>query len=370
MKSPFVATLAVVLTAFLAGCSGEKSKPAAPPAPVLTARAAQKNIPVRIEPPPVGHVTPMLSVTVRPQIGGVISEVHFQEGQEVRKGDLLFTIDPRPAQAALTLAKGNLQRDEAQLQNARIQFERDQKLFEQKLVSQDAFDTSKAAFDAFAGSVAADRAAVTNAELNLEYTEIRSPIDGRTGSLLFHAGNVVKAPDDVLLSINQIHPIYVAFAVAERFLPEIRKQMQSHTLKALASYDNLDGPPPEGELSFVDNSVDASTGTIQLRATFPNTDGRLWPGQFVAIALQLDVLTNAIVVPSQAIQTGQDGQYVFVVKNDNSVEMRTVKTSITSESETVVTSGLKAGEIVVTDGQLRLTPGVKVSDKSSVTNTP
>lgn len=353
-----------------AGCSKSGPDKTVPPAPVLTAKAVEKNMPVLITPPPVGHVTPTLSVNVRPQIGGIIQTVNFREGQDVTKGDLLFTIDPGPAQAALTLAKGNLQRDLAQLENAKIQYERDQKLFAQKLISQDVFDTSKAAMDALAGSVAADRAAVNNAEFNLQYTEIRSPIDGRTGSLQVHEGNVVKAPDDELLSINQIHPIYVAFSVAERWLPQIQKQMRGRTLAVRASYENMEGEPPRGELTFVDNSVDTLTGTIQLKATFPNGDNRLWPGQFVQLSLQLDELTNAVVVPSQAIQTGQDGQYVFVVKNDNTVEMRTVKTGVTSESETVVTSGLNIGEVVVTDGQMRLTPGVKVDDKSSVTNTP
>lgn len=321
-------------------------------------------MPVLIDPPPLGHVMPVSSVTIRPQVGGVISTVNFQEGQQVKKDDLLFTIDPRPSQAALALAQGDLQRDVAKLENSKIQFERDQKLFEQKLISQDVFDTSKAAFDALAGSVAADRAAVTNAELNLQYTEIHSPIDGRTGGLQFHQGNVVKAPDDVLLTINQIHPIYAAFAVPERYLPEVQKQMRDRTLPVTASYENLEGEPPTGELSFVDNSVDAMTGTILLKATFPNTDGKLWPGQFVQLALQLDELTNAVVVPSQAVQAGQNGQFVFVVKADHTVETRAVKTSVTFQGAKVIASGLSAGETVVTDGQLRLAPGASVEDKS------
>lgn len=352
------------------GCSRGDATKGSAPAPVLTARAVEKNMPVRIEPPPVGHITPVLTVTIRPQIGGAISAVHFQEGQEVKAGDPLFTIDPRPSQAALTLAKGNLQRDVAQLENAKIQFERDQKLFDQKLISQDVFDTSKAAMDALAGSVSADGAAVTNAELNLQYCDIRSPIDGRTGSLLFHEGNVVKAPDDVLISINQIHPIYAAFAVAERYLPQIQRQMSRRTLTVSATYENLEGDPPQGELTFVDNSVDPATGTIQLKATFPNKRGMLWPGQFVQIGLQLDELTNSVVVPSQAVQNGQNGSFVFVVKADKTVEFRPVKTSVTVQGETAITSGLKAGETVVTDGQLRLAPGAMVDDKTSVTNAP
>ena len=220
------------------------------------------------------------------------------------------------------------------------------------------------AADALAGTVAADRAAVTNAELNLQYTKICAPIDGRTGGLQFHAGNVVKAPDDVLLTINQIHPIYAAFAVAERFLPEIQKQMGQRTLSVTASFENLTGEPPAGALTFVDNAVDATTGTILLKAIFPNTDGKLWPGQFVQLALQLGELTNAVVAPSQAVQNGQNGQFLFVVKADKTVEMRPVKTSVTVNGETAIIAGLQAGETVVTDGQLRLAPGTAVSDKS------
>lgn len=338
--------------------------------PVLVAQASITNVPVQIDPPPVGHVAPMQSVNVRAQIGGIINDVHFQEGQEVKKDELLFTLDPRPAQAALTLAKADLQRDEAQQANAQIQFARDQKLFDQHLISQDAFDTSKAALDALTGTVAADRAAVTNAELNLQYTEIRSPIDGRTGSLQFHAGNVIKSPDDVLLTINQIHPIYVLFAVPEQFLPEIKREMRDRTLDVSVTYQNMTGPMPRGELTFVDNAVDETTGTILLKATFPNQDGTLWPGQFVNVSLTLSELTNAVVVPSQAVQTGQNGQFIYVVVSNptnatlQTVEERPVKTGITFEGETVIQDGIQTGETVVTDGQLRLATGVSVNIKS------
>lgn len=365
MKKSLVVTAAFAALILASACSRTNAPKPVAPVPVLTAKVVETHVPVLIEPPPVGHVMPVSTVTIRPQIGGVIRTVNFQEGQEVKKGDLLFTIDPRPAQAALTLAKGSLQRDVAQLANAKIQFERDQKLLDQKLISQDVFDTSKAAMDALAGSVAADRAAVTNAELNLQYCEIRAPIDGRTGGLQFHEGNVVKSPDDVLLTINQIHPIYAAFAVPERYLPEIQKQMSGRTLAVTAGFENLDGEPPQGELSFVDNAVDATTGTIMLKATFPNTDGKLWPGQFVQLALQLDELTNAVVVPSQAVQNGQIGQFLFVVKADKTVEQRAVRTSVTFKGATVIATGVQAGETVVTDGQLRLAPGMTVSDKSS-----
>lgn len=313
-------------------------------------------MPVLITPPPVGHVTPTLSVNVRPQIGGIIQSVNFREGQEVAKGDLLFTLDSRPAAATLA-------RDQAQLKNAQIQFDRDQTLLGQKLISQDQFDTSKANRDALAATVRAD-------ELNLAYCEIRAPIDGRTGSLHVHEGNVVKAPDDVLVSINQIHPIYAMFSVAERWLPQIQKQMRKHSLMVSARYENMEGEPPQGELTFVDNAVDTLTGTIQLKATFPNLDNRLWPGQFVQLTLPLDELTNIVVVPSQAVQTGQNGSFVFVVKADKTVEVRPVKTGVTVKADTAILSGLQASETVVTDGQLRLAPGVAVNDKTSITNAP
>jgi multidrug efflux system membrane fusion protein len=363
-NSTLIPALAVVATMLVNGCSGGAKKGAGGAgAPVLVAHAVETNVPVLIDPPPVGHVMPYTTVTIRPQIGGVLSEVHFQEGQEVKKGDLLFTIDPRPTQAALDAARANLARDQALLENAKIQFDREQKLFDQKLVSQDQFDTSKAGLDTLEGTLQSDQAAIANAGLNLEFTGIRAPFDGRTGSLQFHEGNVVKAPDDTLLTINQIHPIYVAFAVPEQYLPEIKREMREKTLKVMATFQNMDAPP-QGELTFIDNAVDTTTGTIQLKATFPNEDNALWPGQFVQVELTLSELTNAIVVPSQAVQTGQAGDFIYVVKPDQTVEQRPVTIGITSQGGTVVQSGLQAGETVVTDGQLRLAPGVKVNVKT------
>ena len=367
-NSILIPTLAVVVTMLVNGCSdGAKKGAGGAGAPVLVAPAVETNVSVQIDPPPVGHVMPYSTVTIRPQVGGVLSQVHFREGQEVKKGDLLFTIDPRPTQAALDAARANLARDQALLENARIQFDREQKLFDQKLVSQNEFDTSKAGLDTLEGTLAADQAAIMNAGLNLEFTGIRAPFDGRTGSLQFHEGNVVKAPDDTLLTINQIHPIYVAFAVPEQYLPVIKREMREKTLKVMATFQNMDAPP-EGELTFIDNAVDPTTGMIQLKATFPNEDNALWPGQFVQVALTLSELTNAIVVPSQAVQTGQAGNFIYVVKPDQTVEQRPVTIGITSQGGTVVPSGLKAGEMVVTDGQLRLAPGVKVSIKTAQTS--
>jgi multidrug efflux system membrane fusion protein len=359
------AILSVLVTAMLTGgCSGQKPGAGAA-VPVLVATAVATNVPVQIDPPPVGHVTPFSTVTIHSQIGGLISAVHFKEGSEVKSNALLFTIDPRPTQAVLA-------RDQAQLTNAEIQFDREQKLFDQKLVSQDEFDTSKAAKDTLVATVRSD-------ELNLSFCEIRAPFDGVTGSLQIHEGNVVKAPDDTLLTINQIHPIYVVFAVPEQFLPEIKKQMREKSLKVSVTYQNMTVAPPQGELTFVDNAVDETTGMIQLKATFANEDDALWPGQFVEVTLTLSELTDAVVVPSQALQVGQSGQFVYVVETDptnaasQTVENRPVKTGIAFGNETVVQSGLKAGETVVIDGQLRLAPKVKVTVKSpggSATNSP
>jgi multidrug efflux system membrane fusion protein len=370
-QSILLPTIFVFVAAMLAaGCSGKK-KVAPPGAPVTVANAVATNVPVRIDPPPVGHVTPVSTVTVHSQIGGLISAVHFKEGSEVKSNDLLFTIDPRPTQAALDQARANLERDSGQLEYQKANYARDQKLLDAKIISQDQLDTDKASLDAAIGTTSADRAAITNALLNLEFCEIRAPFDGVTGSLQIHEGNVVKAPDDVLLTINKIHPIYVEFAVPEQYLPEIKKQMRDATLKVSVTYENMTVPPPQGELTFVDNSVDETTGTILLKATFPNEDDALWPGQFVQVTLTLSELTDAVVVPSQAVQVGQKGQFIYVVKTDptnaavQTVEMRTVKTGITFNNETVVENGLQAGETVVTDGQLRLAPKMKVTVKTN-----
>jgi len=349
-KSTLIPATIALVAVTMAGCSAKKSVPVAV-VPVLVAKSFETNVPVQIDPPPVGHVTPVSSVAIHSQIGGFISAVHFKEGSEVKSNALLFSIDPRQAQAVLA-------RDQAQLTNTEIQFDREQKLLGQKLVSQDEFDTSKATMDTLAATMQSDK-------LNLSYCEIRAPFDGVTGSLQFHEGNVVKAPDDTLLTINQIHPIYVEFAVPEQYLPQIRQEIRDHKLKVTVNFQNMTGPPPDGVLTFVDNAVDKTTGTILLKATFPNDDRALWPGQYVNVTLTLSELTNAVVVPSQAVQTGQNGQYIYVVKPDQTVEERPVTIGIAYDGETVVEKGLKADEMVVTDGQLRLAPNVKVTFKSS-----
>jgi multidrug efflux system membrane fusion protein len=343
------------------GCERKEVAKARPAVPVLVAQAVSTNVLVRIDPAPVGHVMPYTTVTVHSQIGGIISEVHFQEGQHVNKGDRLFTIDPRPTQAALDQARAALERDSAQLEYAKLNYEREKKLYDQKLISQDELDTNRANLDALTGTVTVDRAAITNAMLNLEFCEIRSPMDAQTGSLKAYQGNVVKAPDDSLVTLNQIHPIYVQFGVPEQYLPEIQRQMKVKSLPVTAHFAGMEEPPPHGELTFVDNSVDTTTGMIQLRATFTNEDDILWPGQYVQVELTLSEMTNVAVVPSQAVLTGQNGEYTYVLKPDQTVEERPITTGVNYLNMTVVEKGLQAGETVVTDGQLRLAPGVAVT---------
>ena len=335
---------------------------ARPPVPVLVAPAVETNVAVQIR--AIGNVLPYLKVTIRSQITGQLTHVHFREGQEVKQGDPLFTIDPRPPQGALEQAKANLARDAALLENARIEFERAKKLFDSALISRDDFDKARANLDTLKGTVLADRAAISGAELNVEFTSIRSPVDGVTGNLLVSPGNIVKAPDDAMLTINQIHPIYVSFSVPERSLPEIKKEMLKKTLTVEAAFQKLSGPPPQGKLTFIDNTVDPTTGMIQLKATFPNENSVLWPGQFVQVSLTLSEQPHVVVVPSEAIQNSQNGEFIFVVKADQTVEMRPVVTGITRDDETLVEKGLKGGETVVIDGQLRLVPGAKVSIKA------
>jgi len=358
--------LAVAVSFLSSGCSARKAPPAAR-APVIVAIATVTNLPMQIQPPPVGHVAAYSTVTVRSQIQGTLSRVYFKQGQEVKMGDPLFLIDPRPSEAALEQARANLLRDSGQLEYQQANYARDLKLLESKIVSQNQIDTDKAGLDAAAGTVAADGAAITNAQLNVEFCHIDAPVDGVAGALQAYAGNVIEAANDTLVTINQIHPIYVQFAVPEQFLPEIKQQMALHPLKVSAHFENMNMPPPRGRLTFVDNTVDTATGTIQLWATFTNENNALWPGQFVTVDLTFSEETNAVIVPTQAVQTGQDGEFIYVVKPDQTVEERPVTIGIAYGDVTEIKTGLRAGETVVTDGQLRLAPGVAVNVKSAGT---
>ncbi|MGI9101919.1 MAG: efflux RND transporter periplasmic adaptor subunit [Terriglobales bacterium] len=346
------------LTGALTACGKTKAGPPEDTAaPVVVAAATQKDIPIEVR--AVGTVEAYSNVQVKSMIAGEITKVGFTEGQDVRKGDLLFVIDRRPYEAALSQAERNLARDVAQEANARAQATRYAALYKEGVVSREQYDQMQTAAEALKEAVQADRATVETAKVSLTYTTIVSPINGRTGNLMVHQGNVVKANDISILAINQVQPIYATFAVPEAYLPEIKKQQGSHKLAVKVRVPN-EPRPAEGVLTFIDNTVDPATGTIKLKGTFTNSDRRLWPGQFADVSLTLTTQKNAVLVPSAAVQTGQTGQYVFVVKSDNTAEMRPITVSRILESQSVVT-GVQPGEQVVTDGQVRLTPGKKVA---------
>ena len=357
--------LSFLIVAFLLpGCSPGGRTPAKEPpkgVPVTVGSAVQKSIPIRAR--AIGSVEAYSTVSVKTMVGGQILKVGFSEGQDVRKGDLLFTIDPAPYEAALKMAEAARARDIALKDNAEREVRRYASLVEKELVPRQQYDQFASSAAALEATVQADTAAVENARVQLAYCFIRSPIDGRTGSLLVQSGNVVKANDATLVTINQVIPIRVSFFIPEQYLADVRKYKAAGTLKVEAVPQDGKADPVPGILSFIGNAVDPATGTIQLKGTFPNTDRRLWPGQFANVVLTLTVRSGAVVVPSQAIQTGQQGQYVFVVRPDLTVEARPVTTGEGFEGETVIVKGVLAGEKVVTDGQLRLVPGAKVEAK-------
>ncbi len=354
---PMLLMIALVLVA----CAKEKPKPQRI-VPVVVGTTVQKDVPVELH--VIGSVEAYSVVSVKSQVAGKISRVHFKEGHDVRKGDLIFTIDPRPFEAVLKQSEANLAKDIALAANAEEDAKRYRFLIEKGYVAAQQYDQVKANAEALTATVKADRAQVDNNRLLLEYCFIRSPLDGRTGTLIVHEGNVVKENETVLTTINQINPINVTFSVPEKYLADIKKYMARGKLAVQAFISKDDARPEVGVLTFVDNTVDTATGTIKLKGTFTNKEKRLWPGQFVDVMLVLTTQPNAIVVPSQALQTGQEGQYVFVVKSDMTAEVRPVVVGFTMKGESVIEKGLKANETVVTDGQLRLTPGAKVSIKN------
>ena len=355
--------LAVLIT-IISACSGKQQPPQKPPVPVTASTVIQKTVPIQIR--AIGNVEAYSTVSVKSQIGGELVRVHFKEGQDVNKGDLIFTIDPRPYEAALKQAEANLAKDTAQLENAREEVRRYAELVKKGYVAQEQYDRIRTNAAAFEATVNADKAVIENARLQLKYCYIYSPINGRTGNLFANKGNLIKSnADNPMVVINEIQPIYVTFSVPEQYLAEIKKYMSGGKVKVQAFITKGEDNPEEGILTFVDNSVDLATGTIKLKATFTNKAKRLWPGQFVDAVVTLTTQPNAIVVPSQSIQTGQKGQYVFIIKNDLTVEDRPVVITRTINNEAVVEKGLLAGDEVVTDGQLRLVPGAKVEIKKS-----
>lgn len=328
--------------------------------PVNVARVVLKTVPVRLR--AIGNVEAFTTVAVKARIDGQIVAVHFKEGDEVHKGDTLFEIDRRPLQAQLQQAQANLLKDRALLDHANEQDKRYKDLLEKKFVSPDAYAQIRTNSETAAAQVAADQAAIESARLQLDYCTIRSPITGYAGKIQIQEGNLVKANDTFsLVVINQVVPINASFSVPEQSLSAVRKYQADGELQVTAQVPNSGFAPVPGKLSFIDNTTDATTGTIKLKAQFPNTDKALWPGQFVDVVLTLTHQDNAIVVPPTAIQNGPNGQYVFIVKPDGTVDMRDVKVARSEGDFAVIASGVKPGDTVVTVGQLRLAPGTKVA---------
>jgi multidrug efflux system membrane fusion protein len=422
--------LLLVAAVGLWACSNEKSGQAQAKGaagregvPVTIDTAVSKPVPVQIR--AIGTVQAYASVTLKSQLDGEVARIHFSEGQEVKKGDLLFTLDQRPLEATLRQieanlardtaqleqteavvaqtmaaekqAEANLARDRAQLENALSQARRYKGLIDEGAISKELYDQVRTNATALEATIEADKAAVTstrasiraaqatvenikavikadqamveNARVQLSYTTIRAPMDARAGNLLVRVGSAVKARDDTaqMLVLNQIQPIYVSFSTPEQYLRDIKRFLAAGTLRVQASPRGPDDSPASGELSFVNNTVDPGTGMIQLKATFPNREGNLWPGQFVNVVLTLTTQPDAVVIPSQAIQTGQQGQYVYVLRPDSTVESRPVTAGRRIGAETVIEKGVAPGDKVVTDGQLRLVSGTRVQVKNAAT---
>jgi multidrug efflux system membrane fusion protein len=364
-----VAALAGAGYALLPGAPAGAKSPKAqrPPAPVMIADVSLRTVPVRLN--AIGTVQARSTVSIKSRVDGQILEAHFREGQAVRKGDLLFRIDPRPFAAQLRQAEANLARDRAQLEKVRADLQRYEALAEKGFSSRQKHEEAIAAANALDAVIRANQAAVEFARLQLDYTSIHAPISGRTGSLLVNAGNLVKANDTVaLVTIVETQPIYVSFAVPEGHLPEIKRRMAAGKLTVEVGVPDDPAQPAAGEIFFVNNTVDVATGTITMKAVLDNADERLTPGQFANVSITMSILVDATVVPSHAIQNGQQGAFVFVVKPDNTVEQRPVKLGVAVDDVTVVHEGVKAGEKVVTEGQLRLVPGIKVAPKAATTS--
>ncbi|OLC52310.1 MAG: hypothetical protein AUH43_00470 [Acidobacteria bacterium 13_1_40CM_65_14] len=373
------AVLLVLIVATIAtiGCSSEAVQSTPQPqsgrggggqnaaVPVTIAKAVQKRMPITIQ--AIGTVIAASTVSVRAQITGEMTSVSFKEGEDVEKGQVLATLDKRPFEAALQQAQATLEKDTAQAANARSQAARYQDLLQRGIATREQVDTMRTQAAALEATAAADRASLENAKVQLTYATITAPMAGRTGLLQVHPGNLVRAQDtQPIVTINKITPVYVSFSVPEAQLPALKRFIAAQgTLPASAIAPTESGAPSTGRVNFIDNAVDPTTGTIKVKGTFPNDDRRLWPGQFVNVTVTLTSDPNAIVVPSVAVQTGQQGTYVFTVQPDQTVELRPVTVARLAGDETVVQTGVSAGDTVVTDGHLRLVPGSRISVKNA-----
>src|ERR1700693_3486644 len=354
----------VAFALLASGCAKQQAAPPARPATRVTvAKVIQKTMPVEVT--AVGNVEAISTISIRAQVAGDVQNIHFKEGDFVKKGQVLLTIDPRPYEAALAQAKAALARDKATGKYNRAQAQRYKTLFDQGVVAAEQVDSFTSAADASDAVLNADEAAVKTAELNLEYCTIASPLDGRTGTVMVKAGNLVKVADVPIVVINQVNPIYVNFTVPQQFWPDIKEDVDRGALHVKATIPQDLGQPVEGTLTFIDNVVDSTTGSIHLRGTFENSQNRLWPGLYVSVLLTLSQQPNATVVPAHSIVTTQQGSYVYVVKAGNVVEQRTVIPSRTIDNDTVVDKGLQPGEVIVTDGQVNLVPNERIEVKNS-----
>ena len=381
---------------FVFGCSRERPAALAPAdIPVLVAKASQQAMPVEVT--SVGNVEAISTVSVRSQVAGPLLEVNFKEGDFVHKGQLLLTIDPRPYQAEVEQAKGAIVRDQADQKQAEASLGRDSaqeayaqgeaqryaSLLEKGLIPRETAEQMKSQALAASQSLSADRAAIDKARANLvldqgtlntanlqlSYCSIYSPIDGRTGAVMQKAGNLLKAADVPIVVINQVNPIAVNFTIPQQYWPDIKKHADAQGLRVNAAIPQDSGAPLQGTVTFVDNSVDPTTGTIHLKATFDNSQNRLWPGLFVNVVLRLSEQPNAVVVPMQALTQGQNGTFLYVVKDGNIVEARPVQSSRVISGQAVIDHGVEPGEVVVIDGQTRLTQNTKVQIKNNLAKT-
>ena len=330
--------------------------------PVIATSVVRKPVPVRLD--AIGTVQPVATVVVKSRIDGQIVKVPIRDGQEVKAGDTLFVLDSRAAEAQARQTEAQLARDRAQLANSKREAERQAQLVSKSYTAAATYDTAATNAATLEATVRADEAALENMKVQITYYTITTPIDGRVGAVLLRAGNNVKANDTIVLAtVNQLHPIYVAFSLPQNRLPAIREASASHELAVTAMPPGDVGPSETGKLAFIDNAVDATTGTITLKGLFDNGKDRLWPGQFVNVSLTLRVEPNALVVPTQAVQVGQNGSYVYVVKPDKTVEPRDIAVGRAIGGDSVIAKGLAEGEQVVVDGQLRLTNGTLVEPR-------
>ena len=359
--------LAILVLTTAGGCS-KGENPAAmtrPPSPVLVAKAVERTVPNQIH--EIGNVEAFATVNIKSRVEGQLVAIHFNEGDLVKKGQLLFTLDSRPFAAALKLAQANLAKDQAQLLKAEADEKRYSFLLEQSVGSREQYDQAHSIAAALRATVMADQAAIETARLNLEYSKILSLLDGRTGDLHSHIGDMIKADADTpMVTITQVQPIYVTFSVPERELPAVRMNLETHRLEVDAAIPNSPENAEHGVLAFIDNTVDKTTGTILLKGLFQNENRRLWPGEFVNTTLTLNEIRNAVLVPSQAVQTGQNGSFVFVVDDHMRARLRPIVPGTQIGGDTVIEHGIAAGETVVTDGQILLAPGAAVRIKNAL----